>query len=207
MFSFSCFVKVTPERVSAVSPLIGSCRALPSCVALVSAEPNPAAARSRAAIVARSKAPPVSSALVASCLKVRSFDCVSFIVSASIARFSSLASANSISRLVTNSVCAPNSPIDCATWPRRLSAWRTSSAALTASDPNLAIAIPAPTTAADTAAKAKPIPFPRLPSSCCACLTPVSSNTDFSVTFTFPAIRTFCLACGSSYPKLPFQAA
>ena len=63
-------------------PLIGSFNALPSCVAFCDASPKPAAAKSTAATVARSKAPPTSSAVIANSLKVRSFACVNLIVSA-----------------------------------------------------------------------------------------------------------------------------
>ena len=62
IFSFSCAVNETPDFASAAMPLIGSWSALPSCTAFDSASPKPAAARSMAAFVARSKAPFTSSA-------------------------------------------------------------------------------------------------------------------------------------------------
>ena len=93
IFSFSWSVKVTPERARAVIPFTGSFRALPSAVALLSAEPKPVAARSMAALVARSKEEPVSSAVSARPLKVRSLAWVCLITSASVPSVSSLASA------------------------------------------------------------------------------------------------------------------
>ena len=52
ILSFSTSVKVTPDLLNAAIPLIGSSSALPNWTALLSAVPNPAAAKSIAAAVA-----------------------------------------------------------------------------------------------------------------------------------------------------------
>ena len=71
-FAFSDSVKVIPDRRRLLTPLMGSSRAFPSWTALVVASPNPAAAMSTVAWVARSKAAPAMSAVRASWRNVRS---------------------------------------------------------------------------------------------------------------------------------------
>ena len=150
IFSFSTSVKVTPERLSAVMPLIGSCKALPSCTAFISAAPKPAAARSIAAVVARSNAPPTTSASCPMFLNVISFACVALIVSAVTPSSNSCASASFCKRSVTTAVSAPNRFIDFATAARR------SSACFANSAPCTSFVAAKPTAAAPADAAAKP---------------------------------------------------
>ena len=81
----SLSVKLTPDLANAAKPLIGSCNALPNCTALPSAVPKPAAARSSAATVARSNAPPASLTVLVRPLNVANTVCVDLITSASTA--------------------------------------------------------------------------------------------------------------------------
>ena len=143
MRSFSASVNVTPDFASAVMPLIGSWSALPSWMAFVSADPNPAAARSTAAVVARSNCPPSSFALLPSSLKVRSFACVALMVSAVTPNSNSCASASFCSRVVTAAVDSPKRFIDLFTAARRSSATRAASAPLMALTANAPAAAPA----------------------------------------------------------------
>ena len=85
IFSFSASVNVTPDLANAVIPLIGSCNALPNCVADCSASPKPAAAKSNAAFVALSKAPPAVLTVAVRFLNVANFAWTNLIDSSSLA--------------------------------------------------------------------------------------------------------------------------
>ena len=111
IFCFSTSLKVMPERARAVTPFMGSWSALPSCTAFIVASPNPAAPMSIAAFVARSNAPPASSAVFAICENVRSLACVSLMLSAVSPVSRSNWSPNSCSRRTTWPVCIPNKPM------------------------------------------------------------------------------------------------
>ena len=176
ILAFSVSVNVTPDFASAVIPLIGSFSALPSCTALPSAVPNPVAAKSSAALVARSNAPLCSSALRASSLNVRSLAWVALITSASTPSWNSWLSAKSFRRLVTAPVSAPKTPIDLATCASRSLAFCAASAPRIA--PFVKFVIAATENAPAISPPSLPSDLPSPPSSPWICFIPLSSNLE-----------------------------
>ena len=141
-FAFSDSVNVIPERRRLLTPLIGSSSAFPSWTALVVASPNPAAAMSTAAWVARSKASPAMSAVIASWRNVRSLAWAALMVSAMTPVSRSMESAKSEMRFVTTTVSPPNSPMVRAMATMRWSAMAAFSASFAHLAPTKIAALP-----------------------------------------------------------------